>query len=112
MPCRDFFDDHPEAYFREITAPALKKQISFAESALCAVLDALERANRYSSNPLPSVMTWINFEEAGITEEELLKWRKTHKELDAKYRAQEQERLKASAKAKLTSEELKALGLK
>lgn len=112
MPCRDYYDDHPEAYFRDVKEPALKKQISFAESALCAVLDALERANSDSSHPLPSAMTWINFTEAGITEKELREWRKKHKELDKKHRAEEQERLKASARAKLTPEELKALGVK
>ena len=42
MPCRDFYDDHPHQYFKDVTEPALKKQIAFAESALCQALVALE----------------------------------------------------------------------
>lgn len=112
MPCRDYYDDHPEAYFRDVTQPALQKQISFAESALCAALDALDRANANSSHPQHSSMSWINFEEAGIKEKELKEWLKKHKELDKKHRAEEQARLKAAALAKLTPEKKKALGVK
>ena len=43
MPCRDYYDDHPEAYFRDVTEPALKRQVAFAESALCQTLAALEK---------------------------------------------------------------------
>ena len=41
MPCRDYYDEYPLAYFRDVTEPALKKQISFAESALCQAMDAI-----------------------------------------------------------------------
>lgn len=43
MPCRDYYDDNPHAYFKDVSEPALKKQISFAESALCQTLVALEK---------------------------------------------------------------------
>lgn len=112
MPCRDYYDDHPEAYFRDVTEPALKKQISFAESALCAALSALERANNGSVNPAPSALDWMDFAAAGITQKELVQWRKTHMELDKKHRAEEARKLKERALAKLTPEERQALGIK
>lgn len=112
MPCIDYYDDHPGAYFRDVTEPALKKQIAFAESALCAALDALERANSFGSHPLKSVYEWINFEDAGITKKELVAWRKKHQELDKKHREQELAAARESAMAKLTDLEKKALKLK
>ncbi len=105
MPCRDYYDDHPEAYFREITEPALKKQISFAESALCATLDALQVA--LGKEPFDS----IDYEEAGITKKELKAWRKKHKEVDAKHRELEKKLKLEQALAKLTDKDKRVLGL-
>jgi len=106
MACRDFYDDHPEQYFKDVTEPALKKQISFAESALCAALDALE-----ASYPT-DFMDKIDYVGAGIAKKDLVKWRKEHKALDAKHRAMEEEKLKKRALAKLSDEEKKVLGLR
>lgn len=115
MSCRDYYDDHPQQYFKDVTEPALKKQISFAESALCAALGTIEAMLiRQASGDFGyrDVYEAIDYKEAGITEKELREWHKKHKELDKKHRAEEQKRLKASALAKLTEEEKKALGVK
>ncbi len=118
MPCRDYYDDHPEAYFRDVTEPALKKQVSFAESALCQTLAAFAKfLNETSSevggkidvNPL----NYIDYKEAGIDKRDLAKWWKDHQILDAKHREEERLRnLRARALSKLSAEEKKALGVK
>jgi hypothetical protein len=120
MPCRDYYDDHPEQYFRNVTEPALKKQISFAESALCQTLRALEHVDSQVETINPKKgdwYDWIDFKAAGITKAALMKWHIEHKALDEKHRAEEQEKqekaaLKKSALAKLTPAERKALGVK
>ena len=116
MPCRDYYDDHPEDYFRDVTEPALKRQISFAESALCAALTALEHVDSLVETVAPKqgdFYDWLNFKEAGITKAQLVKWHKEHKKLDALHREQERlKKLKESALAKLTDEERKVLGVK
>jgi precorrin isomerase len=129
MPCRDYYDDNPAAYYgpkladkdKEITK--LMKQISFAESALCASLDALIKTSG-KDDPFFD----INFKEAGITRTELEDWHSVHKALDAKHRAEEAEKnrkkaaalekirvaelRKSAALAKLTPEEIELLNLK
>lgn len=110
MPCRDYYDDHPDQYFRDVTEPALKKQISFAESALCQTLAALEVAVG------KAVYEVIDYEAAGITKADLVKWHKNHKKLDEQHRKEEAEKkrvanLKSKALAKLSAEERKALGV-
>lgn len=120
MPCRDFYDEHPNRYFHDVTEPALKKQISFAESALCQVLAALKHVDSQVETIAPKQgdwYDWINFKEAGITKQELVEWHKKHIELDEKHRAEEAEKkriaeLKKSAYNKLTAEERKVLGIK
>ena len=114
MPCRDYYDDHPEKYYKDITEPALKKQISFAESALCQTLVALEAATKeINAQAGGTVYDWINFAEAGITKKELVAWHKEHKILDAKHRQEEAAKnLRETALAKLTAEEKKILGIK
>ena len=121
MPYRDFYDDHPQAYFRDVKEPALKKQISFAESALCLTLRMFQEFmegvkhdydDRAKTNPL-DIMGDEDFADAGITRKELEKWWKNHKKLDAKHREAERlKKLKESALAKLTDEEKKVLGVK
>lgn len=101
MPCRVFYDDHPEDYFRDVTEPKLKAQISFAESALCGALTALTRLGF-------DALDQIAYGDIGIKKSELKMWWEEHKKLDEKHRQQE---LKLSALAKLTDEERKALGL-
>ncbi len=108
MPCRDYYDDHPEQYFHDITLPGLKKQISFAESALCGALDALSRLSKNTTG-----LEHINYRECGITREELEIWRKKHKTLDEKHKKEERrKKLQMTALNKLTAEEREALGLK
>ena len=116
MPCRDFYDDHPEAYFRDVTEPGLKAQISFAESALCAALHALEHVDSHLETISPrrgDFYDWLNFKEAGITKAALVSWHKKHKETDRLHREQAAlKKLKEQARSKLTDEEAKALGIK
>ena len=116
MPCRDYYDDHPQAYFKDVTEPALKKQISFAESALCQALVALKHVDSLVETVSPKkgdFYDWINFKEAGITKAQLVKWHKDHKALDDKHREAERvKKVKEAALAKLTDEERKVLGVK
>lgn len=116
MPCRDYYDDHPQAYFKDVTEPALKKQISFAESALCQALVALKHVDSLIETVSPKkgdFYDWINFKEAGITKAQLVKWHKDHKALDDKHREAERvKKVKEAALAKLTDEERKVLGVK
>lgn len=111
MPCRDYYDDHPEQYFKDVTEPALKKQISFAESALCATLDALDKI---VTEHMPGQATFdqIDFDSAGIIRKELVDWRLRHKELDEYHREYEARKFRETARAKLTLEERAALGIK
>lgn len=145
MPCRDYYDDHPEEYFgaqlkdKDAEIAKLKKQVSFAESALCATLNSLEAAVKTvntlylatSSTGIEAqqdMYDYIDFKEAGISKQALQNWRERHQELDQKHRAEEAarkkakmaatmkkrraEQLRANALEKLTVEERAALGLK
>lgn len=116
MPCRDYYDDHPEAYFKQVTEPALKKQVSFAESALCQTLAALENMRTTLSTVtavMGSALDYVDYAAAGITRKELEAWWRNHQKLDAKHREEERvKNLKKAALAKLTPEEKDALGLK
>ena len=127
MPCRDYYDDHPHEYYgaREKTLEAeirkLRKQIAFAESALCATLKA---GHEFSETRGRNFYTYINFEDAGITSKELSEWERNHRALDEKHRAEaaakaakkaaaeEKKKLKEAVLAKLTPEEKEALGVK
>lgn len=115
MPCRDYYDSHPDQYFRDITEPALKARVAFAESALCAALAALEHVDGLVETVAPKqgdFYDWLNFKDAGITKAELVKWHKKHKELDATHRELERRKVvRAAALAKLTEEERQVLGL-
>ena len=131
MPCRDYYDDHPEAYYgvrladKDKEIAKLQNQVSFAESALCAVLAA---GDELCKDRGFNFYTKINFAEACITSAELAAWHKNHLELDAKHRAEEllkkqkaekqlqelerRNRIRADAMSKLTAEEKKVLGIK
>lgn len=115
MPCRDYYDDYPLAYFRDVTEPALKKQISFAESALCQAMETIvklidEYNKEHGTNR--DAMDQINYTEAGITKKQLEKWWDNHKKLDAKHREEERiKKVRDLAISKLTEEEKKVLGV-
>lgn len=104
MPCRDYYDDHPEQYFRDVTEPALKKRIAFAESALCALM-------RASLKLREDIFEHVDWQDCGITKKELFKWQQEHEVRDAEIRKQEHAKKIAAARAKLTAEELVLLGL-
>jgi predicted ribosome quality control (RQC) complex YloA/Tae2 family protein len=137
MPCRDYIDDNPSAYFgpqlkkKDDEIDRLQKKLSFAESALCATLRAIENAGiniyqPHKSTSLDSPM--IDWKNAGITSNELYKWFENHKKVDAAIRAkiakQKQEALlkqkkeneilekKNKALKKLSKEERQILGIK
>ena len=117
MPCRDYYDDHPQAYYSDNIAE-LKKQVSFAESALCLVLNTMEQLlhgikhdfdDKVKTNPLDI----LEFEEAGITRAELDEWWIKHKKLDAEHRELERlTKVREAALHKLSDEEKKVLGVK
>lgn len=115
MPCRDYYDDHPQDYYGPMLAnkdkeiEKLRKQISFAESALCATLKA---GDELCKDRGYNFYAKIDFDSAGITASELSKWQKKHNALDAKHREEARiKALKETALAKLSLEEKKALGL-
>ena len=118
MPCRDYYDDHPEQYYAD-TIVGLKKQISFAESALCAALNALERVHdlaNLDTKPLGDFYDWLDYPGSGIKKKELIKWHTRHRELDAQHRAEAErmaikQRIRNQALAKLSPEERKILGV-
>lgn len=107
MPCRDFYDEHPEQYFRDVTEPALKARIAFAESALCAALTALRYHSEDRGRHEFDFFDHINYKSAGINKEELKKWYKEHRERDLRIA----EEKKQAALAKLTKEDREILGL-
>lgn len=112
MPCRDYYDEHPEHYFKDVTEPALRQRISFTESALCQALEAIQQILINAAAVQDDPLAYINYQEAGITYEELEKWWKEHKALDAMHRKEELEnKARKVALAKLTDEEKKLLGL-
>lgn len=80
----------------------LKKQLAFAEASLCA---AIKAGDKLSNNQF---FTHIDFEEAGITLEDLMSWEIEHRKLDAA----RWEKLKEEALAKLTEIDKRALGIK
>lgn len=99
MPCRDYYDDHPQEYYGPMLADKdkeiakLKRQISFAESALCGTLAALKHCDQqlHKEGNENDYYGWIDFNDAGITRDSLKQWHKKHMELDAKHRAAEAE---------------------
>ena len=119
MPCRDYYDVYPQDYYSD-TIRALQEQVSFAESALCQTLAALERAVLVDVDPLDM----IDYKEAGITCAQLEKWWINHKELDTRHGAEEaakktaanekkeKARKKKAIMAKLTDEEKAILGVR
>ena len=131
MPCRDYYDDNPQAYYgpqladKDAEIKKLKKQISFAESALCAVLRAGE--NNVGER-IGNILDLVDFPAAGIKQKELEKWFENHKVLDEKIKKEKAEKMKKAraamiererlnkernaALAKLTPAERKMLGVK
>ena len=119
MPCRDYYDENPSAYYSD-TIQGLKDQISFAESALCQTLAAFQRKiNEQEFDAIKGVtpLDHIDFEEAGIKREELDAWWADHKRKDEASRIAEEEkkskaRLRKDALKKLSPAERVALGFK
>lgn len=123
MPCKSYYDDYPQQYYKDTTEPGYQKQISFAESALCQTLAALEKTFE-EGDMRGNFYDVIDYEAAGITRAELVDWHTKHKELDAKHRAEEaaavaarkakqaKAALKKAVLATLSAEQIDALGLK
>jgi hypothetical protein len=119
MPCRDFYDDNPSAYYAD-TVKGLQKQVSFSESALCQTLAAFQKlinTNVFEILKDTTPLDYIDYKEAGITRDELDKWWSEHKRKDEESRKKEAEekdrkRLRRHALAKLSQEERKVLGIK
>jgi hypothetical protein len=99
----------------------LRERLEFFKASLCASMTALDNAVDTIRILRPAVYSdnlfdFINWREAGIRREELMTWWENHqtedllrREVEAK--AQREAELRSSGMAKLSQEELKALGL-
>jgi predicted DNA binding protein len=126
MPCSD---NRCETYREvEVDRQSTLDHVAFLEAALCASLTVMEQQmDEYGYSEGMSIFNAFDFKEAGITYKELEGWWITHKRADierrereARQKQQKENRRKKqaiktallqSAKAKLTDEELEALGL-
>lgn len=106
MPCRDYYDDHPDQYFKDVTEPQLKARIAFAESALCGLIRTIHALGLEQD-----LFDRVDWQDCGIKREALIKWFHAHDAHDREIRQQEHARKIAAARAKLTAEELDLLGL-
>lgn len=97
MPCYE--DPRP---LQDATINKLREQLAFTEAALCA---AIKAGDNLSNNDF---FAHFDFEEAGITLEDLLLWEIEHRKRDA----ERWEKLKQEALAKLTEIDKRALGIK
>jgi hypothetical protein len=106
MPCRDYYDDHPQAYYgdqlrgKDEQIKDLQKQVSFSESALCAALKSLATLAEHYAPEGTDPLDAIDFAEAGITKQELRAWWTKHQELDRQHRAEEAARKEIAARKK------------
>lgn len=108
MPC--IVTEDEKAYHRR-EAARRRKDEHIPAAALCGILHALE-----SDGKLEEILRTIDYKEAGVARRDLEAWYLNHKREDAKRRAREKaeanrKALVKSARAKLTPEERKALGL-
>lgn len=109
MPCRD--DGWPPTEHEILTAqtPAM----------LCAVLKALDKVLGPGPSERPNALTVlqaIDWEEAGVTAADFVRWRSLHAARDAarlehERRRESEEKAKARALEKLTPQEQAALGV-
>lgn len=108
MPCRDSRDHEYDE--------AAKAKTQFLEASLCAVLSVLKAQNKDAM-----IINDINEGASGVGKEDVWQWWLVHQKKDqerlererkAKAKAKTLKLLKASARSKLSSEELKALGIK
>jgi hypothetical protein len=110
MPCRDWNVNDDRA--------AEHDRLRLVEPALCGVFTAMERQG---GDLFENVLSFVNWREAGVSEESVRHWWKAHKAEDARQRKNEDRRAKSAAEkkrkreealAKLTEEERKLLGIK
>ena len=131
MPCRDYYDDHPQEYARQVQRAnetkidEQKRRLDDFARHLCFVCGALEKIG--GKNVWKALKELPNTEEHGNAAAEIETWWIQHQKddaaeaarLEAKRKAREEiKRAKAeeakkrnAALAKLTKEERKALGL-
>lgn len=109
MPCRDYYDDHPNQYFKDILqakleeqVDVLKKRVAFAESALCMMVQLWENED-FQLDEIPQEF----YDGAGIKYNELVLWWSEHSARDEEIKKQKRE----AALKKLTAEERKLLGV-
>jgi len=124
MPCKDcgpiFENDRP----RNSKTKQYEEKITFLEAALCASLEAQFRKFEYkdiytikTDGEIRELMlSDLDYDEAGITRNELTLWWFEHLEKDKKRRMLEEKnaiinRRKLEALEKLTAEEKQLLGL-
>ena len=113
MPCRDDPADYrPRNDYNE---QVLRRERGDLDAALCAVFRVLD-TNDYPMS-LGELLGYVDWQEAGVSRAWVDGWWASHKEQDRLRKLQEaaearKKELQASAYAKLTRDEIKALGLK
>lgn len=101
MPCYDERNSQPHSYEKEYhTERKAKEQ---AEAILCAILTVLEKESAREPILMSSILSQINWEEAGVSRGFVEMWWAKHKADDVKRRQREQ-----SAKARMEAEERQA----
>lgn len=119
MPCYNGSEDRLNSNegWRDQQARETRER-QFFESALCAVMTALENNFRNAGVDIGAngFLTTIDWQEAGITRIAFEKWWKAHREKDRARReaeavAEHKAKLKQQALEKLTPEEMDALGI-
>lgn len=105
MPCRDYYDDSPQHHYPDQSTEALKKQVAFAESALCAALAAGDALGDFVDK---NYWDWIDFTQAGISSEDLVNWQINHALLDAQHRKIKNEPKTSTAKGQVDARNMKA----
>jgi hypothetical protein len=77
MPCYQPHIELDEVEYKDLIKA--KQNNAFLEAALCSTLKALELAHAgYTCDPLDM----LDYEEAGILKEDLIKWKREHDEKD------------------------------
>lgn len=106
MPCRDFYNLYPEERFgkelvdKNAEIDRLKQRLAFAESALCGVLTSLDRYVRVVCCSSSPIYEHVNYNEIGISKEELVKWHFVHQTQDLKFREIEAKQIEIERKKK------------
>lgn len=123
MPCSDggyTAEQQDKINAKERKAEREKRMIAAMLCAICTALESSGKPGMKGINRLPKILDKVDWEEAGVKRTEFAVWWDRHKEEDRirrdaeaaqKKQAQDEDRQKAAALAKLTPRERALLGL-